>query len=220
MILNRGSVMRYGSCKSQAPALLAGSVVARPQGRPLVASSRLADALLPLGLRAVGRAVPLPRSHRVQMTTSRWQRAQFSSRWLSSMKRSPPPRSRHRGHCRRYSGHSPVIALAVAPKPRPAHEAGLGFPIPGGSPVLLIEPGQVTLVSAGGDRRSVGRLTANPLSENQSQARTTSTVCASREPNQGHAPWRELHPIRAVGGRREPDPERYAPRGENHIQRL
>ena len=52
--------MRYGSCKSQAPALLAGGVVAGPQGRPLVAPSRLADTSSPLHLRARARAVALP----------------------------------------------------------------------------------------------------------------------------------------------------------------
>jgi hypothetical protein len=55
-----GRVMRYGSCRSQAPALLTGRVVAGPQGRPLVASSRLADAVSPLDLRARPRAVALP----------------------------------------------------------------------------------------------------------------------------------------------------------------
>ncbi len=60
MILSWGSVMRYGSCKSQAPALLAGGVVACPVTCPLVAPSCLANASSPLHLAAVGRAVPLP----------------------------------------------------------------------------------------------------------------------------------------------------------------
>jgi hypothetical protein len=51
--------MRYGCYKPRAPFLLAGGVVAGAVGRSLVASSRLAEALFPLGLPAIGRAVTL-----------------------------------------------------------------------------------------------------------------------------------------------------------------
>ena len=47
MILSRGSLMRYGGRNSQPPALLAGGVVAAPQGRPLVVIPRIADASFP-----------------------------------------------------------------------------------------------------------------------------------------------------------------------------
>ena len=60
VLVSWGRVMRYGTCNSRAPALLAGGVVAGPQGRPLVTPSCLADASSPLHLAAVGRAVPLP----------------------------------------------------------------------------------------------------------------------------------------------------------------
>ena len=60
VLVSWGRVMRYGSCNSRAPALLAGGVVACPVACPLVAPSRLADALFALHLDAVGRAVALP----------------------------------------------------------------------------------------------------------------------------------------------------------------
>jgi hypothetical protein len=52
--------MRYGCYNPRSPALLAGGVVAGPYGCPLVAPSRIADAMSPLQLAAVGRAVALP----------------------------------------------------------------------------------------------------------------------------------------------------------------
>ena len=60
VLVSWGRVMRYGSCNSRAPALLAGGVVACPVTCPLVASSRLADALCAVHLDAVDRAVALP----------------------------------------------------------------------------------------------------------------------------------------------------------------
>jgi len=60
VLVSWGRVMRYGTCNSRAPTLLAGGVVACPVTCPLVASSRLADALFALHLDAVGRAVALP----------------------------------------------------------------------------------------------------------------------------------------------------------------
>lgn len=60
MVLRWGTVMRYGCYNSQPPALLAGGVVPRPQGGPLVSPPRFADAVPPLHLGAVGRAVALP----------------------------------------------------------------------------------------------------------------------------------------------------------------
>ena len=57
---SRGRVMRYGSCNSQPPALLAGGVVAGAQGCLLVALARFPDTSSPLHLAAPGRAVTLP----------------------------------------------------------------------------------------------------------------------------------------------------------------
>jgi len=60
VLVSGGRVMRYGCYNSRAPALLAGGVVAGPDGCLLVAPSRFADASFALHLGAVGRAVALP----------------------------------------------------------------------------------------------------------------------------------------------------------------
>ncbi len=214
MILSRGSVMRYGSCNLYAPTLLAGGVVARPQGCPLVAPSRLAEASPPLYLGAGGRAVALPpvaataddhqpvapravqhpvalldgRAPATEDWTPRPPLAILIASVASSLRRwprSPGPLV------------TPLQAWASSSRWRPCSTEPMG----GGSRHPR---------SRGHRRRSSGLRSTDPLSGNQIQARTTSTACAWREPNPGPAPRRKPHPFRAVGGRREPDPGRYA----------
>lgn len=55
----RGTLMRYGCYHLPAPALLAGGVVACPEGGLLVSPAGFADAVPPLHLSAVDRAVTL-----------------------------------------------------------------------------------------------------------------------------------------------------------------
>ncbi len=119
--------MRYGSCNSQSPALLAGGVVARSQRCLLVSPARLADAPPPLHLGAVGRAVALPSiatgADDHQPTTPRAVehpvalldgRAPATEGWTQR----PPPAI--------LSLIAVFIALAVARKPRPLRQR-LGF---------------------------------------------------------------------------------------------
>ena len=119
--------MRYGSCNSQSPALLAGGVVACSQRRLLVSPARLADAPPPLHLGAVGRAITLPPiatgaddhqptapravEHPVALLDGR---TPATEGWTQR----PPPAI--------LSLIAVFIALAVARKPRPLRQR-LGF---------------------------------------------------------------------------------------------
>ncbi len=119
--------MRYGSCNSRSPALLAGGVVARSQRRLLVSPARLADAPPPLHLSAVSRAITLPPiatcaddhqpaapravEHPVALLDGR---APATEGWTQR----PPPAI--------LSLIAVFIALAVARKPRPLRQR-LGF---------------------------------------------------------------------------------------------
>lgn len=200
MILSWGSVMRYGSCKSQAPALLAGGVVARPQGRKRVAPPRLAEASPPLHLGAVDRAVALPAvapaaddhppvapravQHPVALLDDR---APATEAWTPE----PPPAiltASVASSLRRWPRSpgplvTPLQAWASSSRWRPCSTEPMGS-------------WSRDRRSRGHRRRPSGLRSADPLSGNQIQARTTSTACAWREPNPGHAPRREPHPGR------------------------
>ena len=183
--------MRYGSCKSQSPALLAGSVVARSQRRLPVSPARLADAPPPLHLGAVGRAITLPPiatgaddhqptapravEHPVALLDGR---APATEGWTQR----PPPAI--------LSLIAVFIALAVARKPRPLHQRP-GLRLLGGGPVLPHRSvaGHATLGHAAGRRYP--------------RHAPGATISAIRDRRVGRTISRA-----------------FCARGENHIQRL
>jgi len=215
--------MRYGSCKSHAPPLLAGGVVAGPQGCPLVASSRLADALSPLHRSAPVRAETLPAvtagaddhqpaappagEHPVALLDGR---APATEDWTEV----PPPA---------------ILTASVESSLRRWHR----------SPGRLVNPLQAWASSSRWGLRSTAPVEARsrnrpsrrrprtgvllparqPSAATHWRARTKSTTCASREPDPGHAPaGNQIHSV-ATKRRRESDPGCAAPTGQNQIHR-
>ena len=210
--------MRYGCYNSRSPALLASGVVARPGACPLVAPSRLADALFASHLAAVGRAVALPAvaagaddhqaaaartvEHPVALVDDR---APATEDWTPG----PPPAI--------LSLIVVVIALAVTQKPRPLRQRpGLRFV--GGGPVLphglvaghaiITRVGHVacgaSVTPAMGEaavRSLPARCRGSEIRDNnhihgRRLERTKSTACARAEP----------HPLCPLRGWGEPDP--------------
>jgi len=223
--------MRYGCYNSRAPALLAGGVVARPQGRLLVAPPRLADAPPPLHSGAVGRAVALspvtaaaddhqpvaPRAVQYPVAlldeaapaTEDWTQrpppAILSSTVLSSL---------WRWHRSPGSLVNPLQAWASSSQWSPCSTAPSGGWSPGRSVTAAI--GEAVVCS----------LPARCRGGTRSRARTTSTVCARGQPDPGGMRLGASRSIRLQAEEEDNQIQektrstRLAPGGENHIQRL
>lgn len=143
--------MRYGCYNPRAPFLLAGGVVAGPQGCLLVSPCCLVQALLPLGLPAMGRAVSL-----TSIATGADGHQPAASRTVEHpVALVDGSTSCHKGlDAKATVADTQVeccgVALAMAQKPRPSLN-GLGFTILGTGLVLPKESvvGHISVGHAG-----------------------------------------------------------------------